>query len=199
VKTFFITAVWRFGALIICALLSTATLLLCIFIANSYRHNLENQFYRETANIAKLLIGQFDTTVTYMDDLLLHIASEYPAIETTGSEKQQQLHELLKHHAPQKTLSIGLIGIADKNGMVVATSSTYPFTPLNAAEKTFFTVHAADPIHSNLYISAPEFGRLSQQWVVFFSRPLRKKDGTFDGTVQASYLVSDFLRLFGKL
>ena len=198
-RQFIRKTLWRHGALSACAFLSVTALILCIFIAHSYHNNLEDQFRRETSNIAKLLIGQFDTTVTYMDDLLLHIASEYPAIETTGSEKQQKLHELLKHHAPQKSLSINLIGITDKNGMVVATSDAYPFGPLEATDKAFFTAHAADPIHSGLYISAPEFGRLSKEWVIFFSRPLRTKDGTFDGTVQASYLVSDLLRLFAKL
>jgi signal transduction histidine kinase len=190
---------WRYGALIICAFLSGVIFISCFFIANSYRKSLENNFRRETSNIAKLLIDQFDTTVNYMDSLLLHIASEYPSIDTNGSEKLQQLHELLKNEIPQKLLSIGIIGITDKNGMIVATSSAYPFTPLDATDRAFFTYHATDLSHSSLYISAPEFGRLSKKWVVLFSRPLRNKDGAFDGVVQASYFVSDFLRLFENL
>ncbi|HEY5505517.1 MAG TPA: ATP-binding protein, partial [Sedimentisphaerales bacterium] len=46
---------------------------------------------------------------------------------------------------------------------------------------------------------APEYGRVSQQWIIRISRPLRKKDGTFAGVLAASYKISHFLALLEKL
>ena len=198
-RTFIVNALWRYTALIVCALLSVALLLVCIFVANSYRSNLENQFRRETSNIAKLLIGQFDATVVSVDDLLLHFVSDYSSIDDDHSKHPLQLHNLLKEHAPKRSTSIVLLSVADKSGMVIATSIAYPLTPLDAANRKYFAIHANDPIHSELYIGTPELGRNSQRWIVPFSRPLRNKDGTFDGVITASYLVSDFLRLFENL
>ena len=198
-KTFFFNTIWRYSAVIVCAFLSAAIFFLCIFVANSYRDNLEDQFRRETSNIAKLLIGQFDTTVTHVDDLLSHVVSDYSSIKDDRSKSPLQLHNLLKEHAPKRSTTIVLLNITDKNGMVIATSNAYPFTPLDATDKKYFTVHANDPTHSELYIGTPELGRISQHWVVPISRSLRNEDGTFDGVITASYLVSDFLWLFGNL
>jgi len=199
VRVFFFSTIWRYSALFVCALLSAATLLLCIFVANSYRGNLENQFRRETANIAKLLIGHFDATVISTDELLLHIASDYLSIEGDRLATPLQLHNLLKGHAFQRSTSIVLLSIVDKRGMMIATSTLYPFTPLDAVNKKYFTFHANNPLHSQLYIGTPEIGRVSQKWIVPISRPLKNKDGAFDGVVTASYMVSDFLQLFENL
>ena len=177
-RTFFTSTVWRYSALIVCALLSAATLLLCIFVANSYRENLENQFRRETENIAKLLIGHFDATIISTDELLLHIVSDYSSIEDDRSKISLQLRNLLKGHALKRSTSIVLLSIADKSGMIIATSTLYPFTPLDAANKKYFTFHANNPLHSQLYIGTPEIGRVSKRWIVPISRPLKNKDGT---------------------
>jgi signal transduction histidine kinase len=179
--------------------MSAAVFLVCAFAADIYRNELEKILRRQTSNIAKLLIGQFDTSITSMDDMLLQIASEYSSIETNGPEKLEQFHELLKRNAPWKSYSNILISITDKTGMVVATNKQYPFTPFDVTNKDFFNVHANDPDNSILYISTPQFGRIIHKQVIFFSRPLRKKDGAFDGVVQVSYPVSDFLRLFERL
>ena len=190
---------WRYSALIVCGLLSVVLLLVCIFVANNYRGNLENQFRRETSNIAKLLIGNFDTTIVSVDDLLLNIVSNYSSIDDDRLKHPLQLHNLLEEHIPKLSATIVQLSITDKSGMIIATSIAYPFTPLDATDRKYFAVHANDPIHSKLYIGTPEFGRISQRWVVPISRPLRSKDGTFDGVITASYLVSDFLRLFENL
>ena len=171
----FINALWRYRVWIICCVISAATFLGCALAADIYRDGLEKQFLRQTSNIAKLLIGQFDTTITSMDDMLVQITSEYPSIETNGSEKLEQLHELLKRNTPRKSYSSIAIGITDKTGMVVATNKQYPFTPFDVTNENFFTVHASDPNHSKLYISTPQFGRVTHKQVIFFSRPLQKK------------------------
>jgi len=160
---------------------------------------LEDQFRRETSNIAKLLIGQFDATILSIDELLLHIVSDYSSMDYERSKSPTQIHNLLKQHAPKRSTTIVLLTIADKSGTVFATSIAYPFMPMDVTNRKYFTVHANDPIRSELYIGTPEFGRISQQWVVPVSRPLRKKDGSFDGVIIASYLVSDVLQRFENL
>ena len=199
VKNNFIDAVWRYRIWIVCSVISAVVFFFCGFIAHSYRDNLENQYRRETSNIAKLLIDQFDTAVTSIDDMLLQISSEYPSIETNGSETLEQFHELLKRNALWKSFSNITVGITDKTGMVVATNTQYPFRPLDFSNMKFFTVHASDHNHAKLYISTPQLGTITHKQVIFFSLPLRKKDSAFDGVVLASYPVSDFLRTFNQL
>jgi signal transduction histidine kinase len=199
VRTFFVNTFWRYGAWIACALLSIATFFVCAVAANNYRDISETQFRRETSNIAKLLIGYFDDSIVFTDELLLHIVSDYASIEEKLSDNPQVLHELLKGHAPASSTAIALLSATDKNGMLIATANAYPFSPYDVANKNDFIFHANDPIHSKLYISAPEYGRVSQQWIVRISRPLKKKDGTFAGVLAASYKISYFLALLEKL
>ena len=198
-KNSFIDAVWRYRIWIVCSVISAVVFFFCAFIAHSYRDNLKDHYRRETSNVAKLLIDQFDTAVTSIDDMLLQISSEYPSIETNGSETLKQFHELLRRNALWKSFSNITVGITDKTGMVVATNTQYPFRPLDFSNMKFFTVHASNYNHAKLYISTPQLGTITHKQVIFFSLPLRTKNSAFDGVVLASYPVSDFLRTFNQL
>ena len=180
-------------------ILSALALLLCIAVGKTFKDELESQFRRETHNIAQILINDFDSTVQFFDETLLQIASEYPSIEFNSSNKPQRLHEFLERHAPHNSSQIALLAIFDKSGMVIATSGESSSLPLDASHNSTFTFHASNPAASMLYINAPEFGRILKEWTIRFSRPLKNKDGDFDGVISISYKVSDFVRLFEKL
>ena len=189
-------AVHHHAAVFICIIISSLAFILCIAVGKIFKDEVETQFRRETRNIAQILVSHFDSTVRNLDEMLLQIGSDYRFLEANSSDKPLLLHELLKRHAPHAMSEISVMSISDKGGMIIATSNEYPFSPITA---TSFVFHANDPANPALHISPPRFGRLSKQWIIRFSRPLKTKDGIFDGVVEISYKLSDFEKLFEKL
>ncbi len=198
-KTALATVLWRHRASAICVLLSAVAFILCGLAAVDFRVHLRLQFQRESRNIAHLLISHFDYVVRDLDDLLLGIVDEYPTIDPGGPDKAKRLYDLLKRWVPQPRPELAAVSIADKNGFVVATTYKFPFEPMDASSELAFRVHADRPDVSELDIGAPIVSRISNEWVVRFTRPLRTKDGAFDGVVSAAYRISEFTRLFEKL
>jgi signal transduction histidine kinase len=186
-------------ALTVGIVLSAATLLLCIAVGTAFKDELEKQFHRETRNIAEVLITDFNSTIRNLDALLFELGSEYLSIDANSSNKLQQLHELLKQHAPDNSPSIALMIIIDKNGKTIAISSDDSFSPTDKFYLTNFAFHASNPVSSSLYVGAPVYGPLAKQWIIQFSHPLKNTDGIFDGVVVICYKLLEFEKLFEKL
>ncbi|MGZ5202490.1 MAG: bifunctional diguanylate cyclase/phosphodiesterase [Telluria sp.] len=84
----------------------------------------------------------------------------------------------------------------DRHGMIV--TSTHPdAVGKYVGDQAYFTAqqHAAE---DKLYLSGPIDGRLSNQEVIAFSRPLLSPDGQFDGVVLISVLPSFFTQHYAE-
>lgn len=182
-----------------CLFMTLLILIFCLLTAEAYWKRIERDFGRETANIARLLATDFDTTIRHVDGLLLNIASEYALLDKTSPDFPFQLHRMLKSHLPAGSSPIAFMGISDKNGMVIATSDIYPVPQTDISQSDTFRVQAQKPSHDALYISEPHVGRLSKQQVILISRPLKSDTGDFGGVVAASYKLEDFIQLIGRL
>ena len=194
---FFRRHVLFFGCVLICSLV----FLFCVIAARQFWNRIERDNQRETSNVAHLLVSHFDAVVRHVDGLLLSIL--FDKIASTDNEDPNsgfKLNQLLKRHWPQGTSPFGILALSDKNGVVLATNRDYPGQSFDVSKGNSFRFHSNQALHDqSLYISTPVKGRISGQPVVLFSRALRNSNGDFDGMIEASYKVDNFIENISSL
>jgi len=156
---------------------------------------MENDVQRETSNIAHLLVSQLDSVVQHVDELLRNIIiDKIRSIDIEDASRDLKLNQLLKNRWPRGPSPFGMLSISDKNGVVLATNRDFPNPSLNISKTDSFRYHSSRPLgDESLFISTPIADYLSGQPVVIFSRALRSLSGDFDGIVEASYKVNNFI------
>lgn len=186
----------RASIALVCAAFSTFVLVLCVLGGVHFKGGVEQEYYRETENIAQILMADFDDDAATADAILTRLAGEIP--ESGASEANEaELHRLLKGYALQPSM-IGP-AVLDRNGTLIASAIFDPVPRISLKDRNIFSVHAETPGKSKLYISNPARGVITNEWAIQFSRPLRDKSGAFYGVVLLSYRLSHFIRLYEKL
>jgi signal transduction histidine kinase len=181
---------------LVCAGFSAFVLALCILGGVHFKRQAEREVYRQTENIAQILMAGFDDDAATADAILTRLVGEIPENDISEA-KGEQLRRLLTSYA----LEPSMMGpaVIDRDGMLIA-SAIADFVPkLSLKDRNIFRSHAEAPGESRLYISAPLRNRLTNEWVIQFSRPLRDESGALNGVVMLSYRLSHFIRLFEKL
>ena len=171
-------------------------LALCLLAGAHFQHAVENEFYRETENIARVLMAGFDDDAATADAILSRLAAEISQSEVSA-DHEAELHRLLTGYALQPSM-IGP-AILDRDGTLIASARTEPIPKISLKDRNTFRVHADAPGESKLYISAPMRGVLTNEWSIQFSRPLRDQSGAFYGVVLLSYRLEHFVGLYEKL
>lgn len=94
----------------------------------------------------------------------------------------------------------GSLLVVDKNGDIVADSTSITPHSFNLSDRRHFLVHKNDP-NIGLYISRPIQARLfnSNPYIITLSRRLNEPDGGFGGIIVGSLRVAYFQHLFGNL
>jgi len=186
----------RAPIMLVCAGFSVLVLVLCVLAGLHLKRGVEQQYYRETENIAHILMASFDDDAATADAILSRLASEVP--ESQVSEAYEaELHKLLSGYAVQPSM-IGP-AILDRNGTVIASALAYPARKVSLADRNTFRSHAATPGVSKLYISTPLLGLVTQEWAIQFSRPMRDASGALYGVALLSYRLPHFVRLYQTL
>jgi signal transduction histidine kinase len=186
----------RVSTALVCAAFSVFVLLLCVLAGIHFKRAAEQEGYRETQNIARLLMVGFDDDAATADAILTRIAGEI-AEQDLSEARETELHRLLRSYAlPPSMLGPG---VADRDGTLVASALANPVPNLSISERKIFRAHADAAGESGLYISTPIRGVLTHEWAIQFSRALRDTSGRFYGVVLLSYRLSHFIRLYEKL
>ncbi|MGH6683018.1 MAG: cache domain-containing sensor histidine kinase [Pseudolabrys sp.] len=186
----------RGSMVLVCAGFSLFVLAVCIVAGMQFKRGTEREFYRATENIAQVLLASFEEDAVNVDAILTQLAAQIPESDVSPA-KENELHQLLTRYALQASM-IGP-GVIDRNGILAASARTVPIPKISLKERSVFRVHAENPNESQLYISAPMRGLLTNEWSIQFSRPLRNSTGGFYGVVIASYRLSHFIDLYEKL
>ena len=186
----------RFPLFLVCAGFSAFVLMLCVLAGAQFKRNTEWVFYRQTENIAQMLLAGFEGDTQRVDAILTQIAALTSDLDISPTNATE-LHRLLTYYTAQASI-IGP-GIIDRNGILIASAIADPAPSLSLKERKIFRVHADNPDVSRLFTSVPTQGGLTKEWSIQFSRPLRNKAGTFQGVVVASYRLSHFIDLYEKL
>lgn len=179
----------------ICAAFSGLVLVLCVLEGLHFKSKVDAEYYRQTENIAQILLVDFDNDAATANAILERVAAELPEGAVSQPDRQA-LHRLLQRYV----LHPSMIGpaILDRDGRLIASATAYPAPDLSLKDRNTFRVHA-DGTASGLYVSAPLQGVLAREPEIQFSRALRDKSGAFSGVVLLSYRLSYFIRLYEKL
>jgi len=189
----------RFSGLslvLVCTGFSAFVLLLCVLAGLQFKRSTETVFYRQTENIAQMLLASFEGDSQRVDAVLKQIATLTGDIEISP-DNATELHRLLRYYTTEPSI-IGP-GIVDRNGTLIASAIVDPVPNISLKDRAIFRVQAENPGESKLFISVPTQGPLTKEWSIQFSRPLRDKTGAFHGVVIASYRLSHFIELYEKL
>jgi signal transduction histidine kinase len=186
----------RASVALVCAVFSAVVLALCVLGAIHFKRSVEHEFYRETENIAQILIADFEDDASAADAILTRLAAEIPE-DSVSQQHEADLHQLLRRYA----LEPSMLGpaVLDRNGTLIASALSAPVPNIALGGRNTFRVHADTPGENSLYIGAPLRGVISNEWAIQFSRPLRGRSGALYGVVMLSYRLSHFVRLYEKL
>lgn len=179
-----------------CAGFSAFVLALCVLAGVHFKMAVEQEFYRDTENVARILVAGFNDDAATADAILTRLAAEIPANEVSPTH-ETELHRLLASYALQSSM-IGP-AVLDRNGTLIASARVDPVTRVSLQNTNTFRIHAESPNQSALYIGAPTRGLLTHEWAIQFSRPLRDQSGALYGVVLLSYRLTHFVKLYEEL
>ncbi len=180
---------------LVCAGFSAFVLIFCVVAGVHFKSGTEIEFYRETGNIAQMLLASFEDDAADADAILSRLAAQLPSDTSTASEAD--LHQVLKRYE-LRSATIGP-AVIDRNGISIASALTYPVPRISLSDRSVFRIHADNPHDSQLYISPPTRGQLTNEWAIQFSRPLQNAAGDFQGVLLSSLRLSHFAELYEKL
>src|SRR5690606_6448199 len=90
------------------------------------------------------------------------------------------------------------VAIVDAAGRVVFSSIDPSCKPLDVSDREHIRVHRDSQV-DRLFISKPVLGRISQQWLIQFTRPLYAPNGKFDGVIVLSVTPGYFSRFYQQI
>src|SRR5581483_1448897 len=98
---------------LVCAGFSILFLILCVLAGLHFRRAVEQEFYRETGNIAQILMADFDDDAATADAILTRLAAQIPP-DAVSSANEAELYKLLSGNSLQSSM-LGP-GNLDRNG-----------------------------------------------------------------------------------
>lgn len=145
-----------------------------------------------SSQVANALAHQTEVLLRNLNFIVSHLSEHWAGRNTSD------FHQVIS--VAQGTFPKGAlvqIAIADTRGDVVFSNLTPPGRPppaVSIADRVHFKAHLqAD--QPQLYISEPVWGRVSDQWVVQFTRPIRSQGGlayVIVASVSVEYLAEAF-------
>lgn len=158
----------------------------------------ETQLRREATQQAELRAKQLTASVAeqtaillrYIDFAAQELAENYVESAANFPGKAQQITQRF----PNKALM--QISVADAQGELLYSSLGFS-TPVNLSDREHFKAHL-NTDQNQLFISKPLLGRVSKQWSIQFSRPIRK-NGQFAGVIVLSISPNHFYKTLAAL
>jgi two-component sensor histidine kinase len=180
----------------VCTGFSGVVLALCLLAGAHFKHGVEQETYRETANIAEILMAGFDDDAATANAILARLAASIPQ-DKVSVDHESELHWLLTGYALQPSM-IGP-SLIDRNGTLIASARVDPVPKISLKDRSSFRAHADARGETGLYINTPMRGVLTKEWSIQFSRALRDPSGGLYGVVMLSYRLSHFVSVYEKL
>jgi len=150
-----------------------------------------------TANLAALLESNLSDTARRIDLSLLGIVDELEHRLRDSELDGATVERMLRSHQTRMP-EVDAFRVSDARGLVIWGDTIKRAKPHSYADRAFFQQHRAHP-GEQLIVSEPLLARISQQWLVSFTRSYRNPDGSFAGVVRAGMPVSAFYQTLSDL
>lgn len=160
------------------------------------REYLHDRVEISTRNLVDLLDQSIIEKSRVFDDTVGRVAQELQTQLAEGGRDDARLNRFLQIQLNQLP-EVYAIHVTDEAGFVRWGRDVNPDKPANAADRDYFKQHRASQ-ESRLIVSPPILGRVSQRWVISFTRPYRHPDGRFSGVIMVSASVSGFSDMLAR-
>ena len=149
-----------------------------------------------TQSLANSIEQTFNGLIDTIDVALLASSNEITHLMSLGSTDRETVSRMLaeqKSHIPY----IAYLRATDALGDIrFGPDVTSP--PVNIADREHF-LRLYDNPDNGLAINKPFVGRITEQWVWTFSRPIRHLDGAFGGVVFATVNISEIDKILARI
>jgi diguanylate cyclase (GGDEF)-like protein len=171
---------WPIAALII-SLIGWSVLLSHL---DAERQRAEDTALKQAAALSRSYADHLSRTVESIDQILLHVKYEWQL--SNGHLRMENVKEM-GLFPPTSVLNVAIV---DRNGMILS-SSLPAQAETSVADRAYFILQQ-EAAKDSLYIGATSFSRVSNRYVIPFTRRLTDSEGNFAGVVVVA-LVPDYL------
>ena len=170
---------------------------LLVFVLSGYsilqsRQQYELQAEVMTANIARAIDQNLSDSIERVDLALHTVADELERQLAVKSIDEAAMNVFLARTA-KRLPDVESIRVADAAGLVMLGKGVVKQAGISWADRDYFIYHR-DHADNSLQMAKPRMGRVSQQYIVGFSRRYNYPDGRFAGVVSAPMAVEHFSR-----
>jgi PAS domain S-box-containing protein len=161
--------------------------------AQSLRYSRERtveQVRNATTNYAELLENNIFESAQRIDLALLNIADTLEHRMTMHTLSDTEINRTLEVHT-KRLPEVDAFRVSNVQGDILWGKGVNRSVPVSYADRPFFAEHRAKP-GQDMIVTEPVLGRVSNIWVVAFTRSYRNPDGSFAGVIAAAVPVSYF-------
>ncbi len=148
------------------------------------------QVQNSTANLAFLLEENIADTARRIDLALLNIAHILERGQASKQVDQAEIESVLQLQALNLP-EVDAFRATDASGRLRWGKDVQPNGANSYADRPFFAEHRANPGKA-MVVSEPVLGRVSNVWVIAFTRSYRNRDGSLGGVIAAAVPLSHF-------
>jgi diguanylate cyclase (GGDEF)-like protein len=154
-------------------------------------------FQTATANLGNGMSQQTSRQITSIDKVIVEIQAQFAA--ATDIKAAIQTTAIFDNivEATRGLADVDALAVADANGLIEKSSSTWPSTALDVSRRDFF-IHFSTVDDHNSYVGGPVKSESSGKWKTFLVRRINKTDGKFAGIVVAEIslaAIEDFYQV----
>ena len=150
-----------------------------------------------TENYSRILEESLIGFFRNIDNTLLTVVYEIAQERARGGLDDKSLDAFLQSqlaHVPEAFA----LQMADARGVIRRAVGSVNNRQIDISDREYFT-RQRDRADAGLVISSPFVGRISQRWIVMFSRRLNNPDGSFAGSVQIAVETAKLVRILSRL
>jgi hemerythrin-like metal-binding protein/PAS domain S-box-containing protein len=174
-------------------LVNVIALVSSAWILSESRKQYEQQAEATTQNLVQGLDQNISGTVRTIDLALQTVTDELERQLARGKIDDRSVDAFLDAHR-QRLPEVTGIRVTDAQGEVAYGTLVNRTTHTSYADRDFFVSHRDHP-DRGLIVTNALFGRVTNAWVIGFTRRFNRPDGSFAGVVAAGVRVSYFTNL----
>jgi diguanylate cyclase (GGDEF)-like protein len=129
---------------------------------------------QNTSNLARVFEEHIVGTLTEIDRAIVLLRASYKLNGNLDLANSITNSDLLTQ-----------VRVLDPDGVLIAASTEPILARVDFSDREYFQVHLNSKT-DELFISKPFFGRMTKNWLLQLSRPIRAADGSFEGVIGAS-------------
>ena len=189
----------RFSSMIITAiiLIDLSFTLLVIYLLINGRSYYEDKFQTTSYNFAKLYEQIISDKVRLINDATVRVERELNSQLLNGAFDVVRIEQLLDSEQNQLP-EIDTIRVTNANGDVLFGKGIVPDKQISYADRDFFKKHR-DHTTNDLIITEPMLGKVSNKWIIAFTRCYHNTEGQFAGVISAAVPVEAFGAALSKV